>query len=309
MSTLNKFVPIRTGIVKQIKQIPLLSNSTKNLKLKRNKAHRPWKSSQLEADFNTLKYLRLKLNALITKTKRNYYRDKFNQTIGDSRQVYTLLNDIRGINNKSEIVPKLKDSNDTGLPANEIFEKFNMHFTNIGCEIQNSVQKSELKTFASESQSMFLFEVTEKEISDLIESIDNKNSSDDDFIRNVIVKTFKQELSPLLAALVNQSFKQDKFSSHLLRAKLFPLFKNGCKSDINIYRPILLLKVFSKIFEKAMYRGVYNCFEKLGLFYCEQYGFRAKHSTINAVACITDKFRSNYKKRISNFLSWSEESF
>ena len=149
---------------------------------------------------------------------------------------------------------------------------------------------------------MFLFEVTEKEISDLINSIDNKNSSDDNFISNVIVKTFNRELSPLLAAHVNQSFKQGKFPSNLSRAKVFPLFKSGCKSDINNYRPISLLKVFSKVFEKAMYRRVYNYFEKFGLFYCKQYGFRAKHSTINAVACITEKFRSNYK-RSSNFLS------
>ena len=60
-----------------------------------------------------------------------------------------MLNDIRGINNKSEIVPELKDSNDTELPANEIVEKFNLHFTNIGCEIQKSVKNSELKLFAS----------------------------------------------------------------------------------------------------------------------------------------------------------------
>ena len=144
LKTFNKFAPIRTGNVNRIKKIPWLSNSIKNLKTKRNKAHRQWKSSQLEADLNTFKYLRAKLSALITKTKRNYYRDKFNQSIGDSRQVYKLLNDIRGINNKSEVVPKLKDSNDTDLTANEIVEKFNMHFTNIGGEIQKNVQNSEL---------------------------------------------------------------------------------------------------------------------------------------------------------------------
>ena len=75
--------------------------------------------------------------------------------------MYKLLNDIRRINNKSEIVPKQKDSNDTDLTANEIVEKFNMHFTNIGCQIQKNAQNSELKTFASGSQSMFLFEDTE----------------------------------------------------------------------------------------------------------------------------------------------------
>ena len=297
LKTLNKFAPIRTGNVNQIKQIPWLSNSIKNLKIKRNKAHRQWESSPLEADLNTFKYLRAKLNALITKTNRNYYRDKFNQSIGDSRQVYILLIDIRGINNKSEMVPTLKDSNDTDLAASEIVEKFNMHFPNIGCEIQKNVQNSELKTFASEIQSMFLFEVTEKQISDLINSIDNKNSSDDNFICNVIVKTFNRELAPLLAALVNQSLKQGKFPSSLSRAKVFPLFKSGYKSDINNCRPISLLKVFSKVFEKAMYRRVHNYFEKFGFFYCKQYGFRAKHSTMNAVAALPKNLVQTIKEK------------
>ena len=58
------------------------------MKIKRNKAHRQWKLSLLEADLNTSKYLWAKLNALISKTKRIYYRDKFNQSIGESRLVY-----------------------------------------------------------------------------------------------------------------------------------------------------------------------------------------------------------------------------
>ena len=109
-----------------------------------------------------------------------------------------------------------------------------MHFTNIGCEIQKTVQNSELKTFASESQSMFLFEVTEKETSDLINSIDNKNCSDDDFISSVKVKTFNRELSPLLAAVVNQSFKQGKFPSHLVGEEL----SNGFFCSDNFGRSI-----------------------------------------------------------------------
>ena len=125
---------------------------------------------------------------------------------------------------------------------------------------KRALKNSELKTFASENQPMFLIEVTEKEISGLINSIDNKNSSGVDFISNVIVKTFHRELSPLLVARVNQPFKQGKFPSHLLRAKVFPLFKNGCKSDIYNYRSISLLKWFRKVFEKAMYKRLYNYF-------------------------------------------------
>ena len=77
----------------------------------------------------------------------------------------------------------------------------------------------------------FLFEVTETEISDPINAIDNKNSSSDAFISDMLIETFG--LTPVLAALVNQKCEQTKFPSIIARAKFSPLFKNGCTCDIS----------------------------------------------------------------------------
>ena len=86
--------------------------SINNLKIKTNKAQGQWKSSKIEAHISTLKYRRAKINALTTRSSENT-KDKFKQSLGDSRQVNKLINDVRGINNKSfprEIVPARKDS-------------------------------------------------------------------------------------------------------------------------------------------------------------------------------------------------------
>ena len=50
------------------------------------------------------------------------------------------------------------------------------------------------------------------------------------------------------------------------------------KQTLNNYRAISLLPIFSKILEKAIYQRLFNFLNTKS-----QYGFRKKHSTINAV--------------------------
>ena len=55
-----------------------------------------------------------------------------------------------------------------------------------------------------------------------------------------------------LTRLVNLSFGNGVFPSNLKRARVIILFKGGSRNDPANYRPISLLSVFSKIFEKAV---------------------------------------------------------
>ena len=43
-------------------------------------------------------------------------------------------------------------------------------------------------------------------------------------------------------------------------AKVIPVFKGGNNLDVNNYRPISVLPVFSKILEKAIFNRLYNFF-------------------------------------------------
>ena len=50
------------------------------------------------------------------------------------------------------------------------------------------------------------------------------------------------------------------------------------------YRPISLFPSISKIFEKAVHKRLYSFCETQNILYENQYGFRPKHSTIDAVS-------------------------
>ena len=73
------------------------------------------------------------------------------------------------------------------------------------------------------------------------------------------------------------------FPDELKIARVIPLYKSGDKSDITNYRPISLLPVLSKIFEKLIHSRLTKFFNDNNVIYNKQFGFRKKHSTIHAL--------------------------
>ena len=58
-----------------------------------------------------------------------------------------------------------------------------------------------------------------------------------------------------------------------------PVYKKGNKLDPGNYRPISVLPVLSKVFEKLVNTRLMKFLNKFDLLYKHQYGFREKHST------------------------------
>ena len=57
------------------------------------------------------------------------------------------------------------------------------------------------------------------------------------------------------------------------KAKVKPLFKKGDRQDIQNYRPIFLLSVFSKPLEKLMHNRLLLFLKKHNILTSEQHGF------------------------------------
>lgn len=96
-------------------------------------------------------------------------------------------------------------------------------------------------------------------------------------------------IAPALSIAINQSLHSGIFPSHLKIAKVIPLYKNkGSPNNFGDYRPISLLNVISKIYERAVYNQLYEYFVTNNLFFSSQYGFRKQHSTEDAAIELID---------------------
>jgi len=93
--------------------------------------------------------------------------------------------------------------------------------------------------------------------------------------------------------LINDSFLCGTFPNKLKLAKVTRFFKKGSRQDKDNYRPISVLSIFSKIFEKAMYKRFYSYLECHSILYPSQFGFRRKYSTNHTLLSITESIRNS----------------
>ena len=78
---------------------------------------------------------------------------------------------------------------------------------------------------------------------------------------------------------------------------MFPVFKNvGERSTAENYRPISLLSVVSKVFEKLINNRIVDYLEKYGLFSDFQYGFRSSGSTADLLTHVFDRISRAFSR-------------
>ena len=93
------------------------------------------------------------------------------------------------------------------------------------------------------------------EITKIITNLKQSNSVGLDNIPTTILKSNINILAPILSNLINNSLAMRFFPKSPKRAKILPMFKNKDKPDITNYRPIYILPVFSKVYEKDFYNN------------------------------------------------------
>lgn len=105
-------------------------------------------------------------------------------------------------------------------------------------------------------------------------------------------------LATPLSALINRSVAHETYLSILKLAKIIPIHKSNDESDQSNYRPISLLSVFNRIFEKIMYTRLKSFLEKFSILYDSQHAFREKRSTEHAILEITNQIQTNMDRKL-----------
>ena len=91
------------------------------------------------------------------------------------------------------------------------------------------------------------------EVQDMLLSLDTNKSIGPDGISPYFLKWGVQELAPSLVRLFNYSLVTCQIPNIWKTAHVIPIFKKGDKQELSNYRPVSLLSVVSKCFEKIMF--------------------------------------------------------
>ena len=102
----------------------------------------------------------------------------------------------------------------------------------------------------------------------VIMNLDLSKASGPDCIPMVVLKNCEPELSYELVELFNKCLKESCFPDCWKVSSVVPVFKNvGERSTAKNYRPVSLLSVVSKVFEKLVNDRIVDHLEKCGFFF------------------------------------------
>jgi len=246
-----------------------------------------------EVNKNRYKSYRNKLNTLLQKAEKAYYREKFDTFKTNIKHTWKLIRNILNRNRNEVLSDSFKINNSDVYDKSIIVEKFNEYFTNIGPSLANNIPDMADNPLSymkgNYKESFMLFPTTDSEVINIVKEFKPKTSSGYDNIPTDILKLSINYIAPHLSTIINNSFITGCVPEALKIAKVYPVYKSGDKSNICNYRPISVLPSFSKIYEKLVYNRLINYLEKHSILNSCQFGFRSSRSTAMAVLEMTDK--------------------
>ena len=273
-----------------------VTNRKKNLFAKRNNARTKWLRTQNNIDKNRYVQLKSKSTQIMNDTKKHFIQNKIQNCGRDSRKMYKIINNLIG-RNRSDVSYNLVFNNIGTDDPSSIADYFNEHFVNVADEIVSKLpQISFPSSNYAEEQSMMLHETNLVEVLSQIASLQNSFAHGVDLITNTFIKRFDRTLAPFLVNYINESFLSGVFPNSLKRATIQPHFKTGSKTDANNYRPISILPSFGKVFEKIMKIKILNYIEKFKILGENQFGFRNRRSTVDALVNVVENIRLEKEK-------------
>ena len=130
-------------------------------------------------------------------------------------------------------------------------------------------------------------EFTKDDIKRIICKLDHNKAHGHDMISIRILKVFGDAIIQPLYKIFKNCLKCGIFPDDWKKGNLVPIFKKGDKQNIKNYRPVSLLPICSKIFERIIYENMLKYFLDNNLITPEQSEFRPGDSCKNQILSIT----------------------
>ena len=210
--------------------------------------------------------------------KQKYILEELEKAGDDAKKLWKVLNFLIGKKDASEkIEPEELNQ--------EKVNNYNKYFANIGLDIQKELNIDfDYKKLHNHNCQPFKFEnENEKDIEKIIDNIKKEVATGPDGIPSKIIKQTKVIIGPYITKIINICYETKLFPDILKKAIIKPIHKKDDKNDISNYRPISILTVISKIFERAALNQLLKYFEKYSLISDLQHAYQKNRGTVTCL--------------------------
>ena len=198
------------------------------------------------------------LTCLTCVARRNYYNRKLDKARSNLKQTWKILNEV--INRQNVKAPYPTSFSKNGVKISnpvDITNDFCDYFTNTGSNFSSKISptNSSSNDFLCRSlfESISLQPLTVNILSNIVKSFSvNKAPGHDNISMKIIHQSLKNIVQPLVS-IINLLLSTGVFPESLKIAKVNPVFKVDDAKLFSNYRPMSILRAFSKLFEKVMF--------------------------------------------------------
>lgn len=237
----------------------------------------------------TYKRYRNFCNSLLKNIKIKYDKNLLEGAGHNTKKIWKIIKNVTYTAKQRESSSSLLKSHASPEVAANSCNEF---FTNIGKtlaeQIQNQLFAPTIEITQPQLQSFVFLDIDCTEVERIIMGLKDDCATGWDNIPTKILKKYKHILARPLTLAFQKCLQEGVFPTCLKKAVVVPIHKSGSKENITNYRPISLLSSISKIFEKIINNRLVNYLENKALLSKNQFGFRPKLSTADAVHELTD---------------------
>ena len=247
------------------------------------------------------------VHSLINDKKKSFFEIRLQESIGKPKELWKNLKNIglpKKVTSKSANIC-LKNNGALSFDLQKNAEIFKEFYSNLARNLLNKLPNASNKfnsqslidyyeNYKLERNSFKFSDVSEETVLIVLKNIEPTKASGIDNISGRFLKDAAPVLAKPITQLCNLSIKLSSFPTRCKIAKLKPIYKKGCKTDPQNYRPISLLPLVSKVFEKIIHDQTQNYLSKNKILCKFQSGFRSSYSTNSCLVYLTNMISEGF---------------
>jgi len=237
----------------------------------------------------------------ILKEAKKRENDKFVIESKDrTKAMWQLINKEIGKTHENDHKLELRIGDKITKCPTKITENLNRHFISTVEELvkqNNNINNDSNLEINYCQKTVFINPVNEEEVVKLSKNLKGKLTAGYDDIPEKLVKLCIRQIQKPLTHIYNTSLSSGVFPDEWKTVKVTPLYKKGDRHDMNNYRPISIISVFSKLLERAMYNRLISFFHKYNIFTEAQNGFRKGKCIETATQALIERIQEAIDKR------------
>ena len=246
------------------------------------------------------RHMRYKVNALNIKLKKQFYTSKTPACKSNMKENWKTVHEFLNKRSKSSNIDCLRELDSEIVNKKDISNTMNNYFCSIGKDLVSDIDPFPNPLLCGNYEvnykkaRIYFKAITIQDIRNTFAKIKTAKTFGTDCISSYFLKLALPFIENSLTLLFNSSMETSQFLDAWKIARIVSVFKDGDREIKSNYRPISILPVISRLFEKLIADQVYQYMNEHSLFSPHQSGFLKHHPTATSLLKNTDEWHKGF---------------